>query len=105
MRAGKLRHFTTIEAPTSGQDKYGEPIEAWGTFLQVWASREDLAGREFFAAQQTGTEVTTRFRMRYQFGITPTMRINADGVLYDIQSVQDPDGKRRETIVMAKRRD
>lgn len=103
MEAGKLRHLITIEEPTESQNEYGEPVESWATFAQLWASRGDLAGREYFAAQQTQAEVTTRFRLRYVDGITAKMRVSSDGVLYQINSVQDPDGRRRELIIMAER--
>jgi SPP1 family predicted phage head-tail adaptor len=102
MRAGKLRHRITIEAATVA-NVFGEEVETWTTFAEVWAAKEDLAGREFFAAQQTTAEVTTRFRLRYLDGVTPKMRINSDGVLYNIESVQDPDGRRVELILMTVR--
>jgi SPP1 family predicted phage head-tail adaptor len=104
MNPGELRHRITIEAPTDTQNEYGEPVQGWQPIATVWAAKQDLAGREFVAAQQTQAEVTTRFRLRYRDGITAKMRIRtADGTLYNVASVQDPDGYRRETIIMAKR--
>ncbi|HEX7119399.1 MAG TPA: phage head closure protein [Longimicrobiales bacterium] len=104
MLAGRLRHRITIEHPVSAQNEYGEPVEDWATFAEAWASREDLAGREYFAAKQTLSEVTTRFRLRYIEGISPKMRILSDGLAYKIVSPpQDPEGRRRELIIMAKR--
>ena len=103
MRAGKLRHRITIEAPTAVQDQYGEPVEGWTPFVSVMASREDLAGREWFAAQQTQSEVTTRFVLRYVAGVTTTMRVALDGVVYNIVSAADPDGKRRTLILTTAR--
>lgn len=103
MRAGELRHRITIEAPTPVQDEYGEPVQGWAPFAEVWASREDLTGREAFLAQQVKAEVTTRFTMRHAEGVTANMRIRSDDVLYNIHSVQDPEGRRRTLVLMAGR--
>lgn len=103
MRAGKLRHRIRIEAPGTVQDKYGEPVEGWTTFAEVWASREDLTGREAFAAQQVNAEVTTRFGLRFLPGMTANMRVQCEGIGYDLQSVADPDGRGRELVLYAVR--
>jgi SPP1 family predicted phage head-tail adaptor len=103
MRAGELRHRITIEHATEVQDEYGEPLKVWAPFVEAWASREDLTGREAFQAQQVRAELTTRFGMRYVDGITAKMRVNAGGVLYDIASVADPEGRGRTLIIMAER--
>lgn len=103
MEAGKLRHLITIEAPTEAQDKYGEPVQGWTQVAEVWASREDLSGREWFAAQQVQADVTTRFRIRYRDGIRATMRVTSDGVTYNILSAADPDGKSRTLVLLAAR--
>lgn len=103
MEAGKLRHRIMIEAPTGAQNEFGEPVEGWSLFASVWASREDLTGREAFLAQQAKSEVTSRFRVRYLDGVTGSMRISSDGVLYNIESVQDVDGRRRSLVLLAKR--
>jgi SPP1 family predicted phage head-tail adaptor len=105
MRAGKLRHRITIEAPTASQDEYGEPIPTWAPLFTVWAAREDLAGREYFAAAQIQSEVTTKFRIRHRDGITAKMRVNDGGRLYDIAAVQDPEGRGRELILLCVRRE
>ena len=103
MRAGELRHRITIEAPMATQNAFGEPIEGWTTVADVWASREDLSGREAFLAMQTMAEVTTRFRMRYRDGVNATMRILSDGSIYRVTSVADPDGTRRSLVILTAR--
>jgi SPP1 family predicted phage head-tail adaptor len=103
VEAGKLRHRVTIEAPSEGQDAYGEPASTWTPVTQVWASREDLTGREAYAAQQVRAEVTTRFGMRFRDGITAKMRLLSDGIAYNVASVADPDGRKRTLVVMAAR--
>lgn len=102
MRAGKLRYRVSIMEPVETQNEYGEAITTWNALAVVWASKEDLAGREYFAAQQTESEVTTRFRMRYHAGLTSKMRLTLSGTDYDIQSIADPDGRTRELVIMAR---
>lgn len=102
MRIGKLRHRVTIEEPLRTQNEYGEPVTIWLPVYTTYAAKEDLAGREYFAGQTTKSEVTTRFRIRYKDGLHSTMRVYHDGEHYDIQAVQDPDGYRRELILMTK---
>lgn len=53
---------------------------------KVWAEVSPLRGREFFAAAQAQSEITTRFRIRYRTGIDETMRITWRGVFYDIKA-------------------
>jgi SPP1 family predicted phage head-tail adaptor len=103
MRAGRLRHRISFEVPEEIRNEYGEAERFWVPILTTSASREDLAGREYFAAEQMQSEVTTRFRIRWRSGILPTMRIVSEGVVYDVRSVQDPDGRKRELIIMARR--
>jgi SPP1 family predicted phage head-tail adaptor len=102
MKAGMLRHLIKIEAPTT-QNVKGEMIPTWGTFAEAYAAREDLAGRELFLSQQVQAEVTTRFRIRYLEGVSAKMRINDAGTIYNIKSVQDPEGRRRFLTILATR--
>lgn len=104
MRAGSLRHRIVIEVATATRDATGEPIETWSTFAEVYASRVDLAGREGFLAQQVKATVSTKFRVRPVDGLKAKMRIRSDGEVYDIESIQDPDGRGRELIILTSRR-
>jgi SPP1 family predicted phage head-tail adaptor len=49
------------------------------------------------------SSVTTRFKIRWLAGLDSTMRIISDNVIYDIDAALDPDGKRLELHIMAKR--
>jgi SPP1 family predicted phage head-tail adaptor len=103
MQSGKLRHLVTLEQRTTAPNEFGEPVESWSTYRTVRASREDIAGREWFAAQQTQSEVTTRFELRYMDGVTTAMRVMAAGVPYNIVSVADPEGRRRKLVLLTTR--
>lgn len=102
MKAGDLRRRVEIGRLVTQDDGYGGTMTVWQTFATVWAEIQDLTGREYWAAQQVQSLVTTRVRIRYLAGLTPAMQIKADGKTYAITSIQDPDGKHRELILMAK---
>ncbi|MBV2207427.1 MAG: phage head closure protein [Pseudomonas sp.] len=93
MRAGKLRHKVTIQAPGLTQDPVsGEMVAGWSDFASVWASVEPLSARDFIAAQANQSEITARIVIRYREGILPTMRILHRGKVYAIQGAL-PDAK------------
>jgi len=103
MQAGKLRHRVTIQQKSVTQNSYGEEIVTWAELATVWASVEDLSGREFYEARQVpAAEVTTRVRIRYRSDVEPTMRIVHGGRTLEIVFVLDPEGRRRETVLMCR---
>ena len=61
---------------------------------------EPLSGRELFAAQQVNAETTTRITIRYVSGITAAMRIVHEDVVYNIQSIIDPEMRHAWLIMM-----
>lgn len=85
MRAGKLRHKVTIQAPGQTQDPVtGEMLAGWVDFASCWASVEPLSAREFIAAQAGQSEITARIVIRYRPGVLSTMRILHRGKVYNI---------------------
>jgi len=106
IRAGNLRHKVTVQQLVAGspqQKASGEPDETWTTVATVWASIEPLRGREVLTAQQFGSEVKVRIRMRYctlVADITAAMRVVYDGKYYGIVAVIDPMLKHREIELM-----
>jgi SPP1 family predicted phage head-tail adaptor len=96
MKSGKLRHRIIIEQATLGRSATGEVTKTWATFATLWSERRDGKSREFLAAQAVQSEVHTLFVTRYFAGVTNLMRVNFEGVLYDIHAVTDPDDRKRE---------
>jgi len=93
MRAGKLRHKVTIQAPGLTQDPdSGDMVPGWTDFAFVWASIEQLSARDFIAAQANQSEITARIVIRYREGILPTMRILHRSKVYAIEGAL-PDAK------------
>lgn len=104
MRAGELRHLVDIQDNKPIQSSSGAPKENWEDFAtNIWASVEDLAGREFLAAQQMNAEVTTRVKIRYMVGIKSSMRVVfGTRKLKLVSPPQDPDGRKKELLLMCK---
>ena len=107
MRAGRLRHRITIQAPGLTQDpETGEMLQGWETVWErVPASVEPLSARDLIAAQAGQSEASGRMVIRYRAGVLPTMRILHRGDIYNIQGqpMQDPvSGLEYLTILVAK---
>ena len=96
MRAGDLRRRVTIQQKSVTRDTYGAEVVSWTDVATVWASVEDLSGRELYDAERITTEVTTRIRMRYRAGITTDMRAVYGARTFNIRAVLDPEGRKRE---------
>ena len=89
-KAGLLRHRVTIQNFTSTQDPVtGEVLpSAWTDWATaVAAAIEPLSGREFIAAQQVSSELTTRITIRARAGVVPVMRIVHGTTVYDIKGI------------------
>lgn len=87
MNPGELRYritfleYETIKDDEGIQKKEWVPMEPVSTF---WASRTNLHGREFFAAQQAQSKATVKFRTRYIKGIKNDMRIKHGTEIFNI---------------------
>lgn len=107
MRAGRLRHVVTLERQSATKDSFGEVVDTWTTLgpPTVRAAKQPLNGKEYFAAGGENSEVTTRFRMRYQTAIADlnnSDRLVHGSDIYDIESVINQDGRNIELIIMCK---
>ena len=66
MNPGELNHYLKIkEYANSGTDDDGFPIKGWEHLTNVWASKQGLIGRAFYAAQAVQSENDVTFRIRY----------------------------------------
>lgn len=87
MNPGDLRHRITFLKYTTVKDEEGilakkwVPIEPVSTF---WASRQNLHGTEFFAAQQAQSKAAVKFKTRYIKGIANDMRIQHGQEIFNI---------------------
>lgn len=104
--AYKLRHRIDVQDYLSTLDEdTGLMTEGWTSIVPdgsplIPAEIVPLSGREFVAAQAIQAGVTTRITVRWQDGITSSMRVLHDGLTYDIKAVlPDPTLRRHITLM------
>jgi SPP1 family predicted phage head-tail adaptor len=107
LSAGDLRHRVTIRnAPTDAtRNGYGERTATGTTLATVWASMEDVSGREGVDAGRETPIIYTRIVIRWRNDVRPDMTVTHDetGDEYRVNSVMDTDGTRRKLILMCVR--
>lgn len=103
MKAGLLRWPITIEQKTNVQDpNTGEMTPTWSTFVTTRADMQPVARRgsrsawEAVVAQQIKASSVILFDIRYIAGIDETMRVRANGKVYDIKTIINVDSRNRE---------
>lgn len=94
-RIGNLRERVTIQTLETSRDGFGGIVETWETMTTVWASVQNITGREVLAAQQTNAEISHRVTMRYLDNVVPTMRLLWGTRILDINAALDADGRGR----------
>lgn len=96
MRAGRLRHYITIQTVTITND-----VESWAdTHANVPASIEPLRGREFWESQTVSAETAYRVTIRYRSGVLPTMRVKWGTRIFRINAVLNIEERNRELHLM-----
>lgn len=103
---GKMRHRITFQAFAGNQDDYGDPLQAddanWEDVATVWASIDPISGREFYAAEQSQSEVSHKVRCRYRSDLTTAMRIKYGKRKFDIISIIDWEERHESLLIMCK---
>jgi SPP1 family predicted phage head-tail adaptor len=83
-RSAVLKHQVLTKNTTTGEDEVSYSI-----YATVWAGKRDLRGREFFAAQQVNSDITTIWQIRYRTDVVPSDQIVVDDVSYNISSIAE----------------
>lgn len=100
IQAGKLRHRLTLEEPAETVSA-GEATVPWPTRAEVWGAMEGLTGTNRGGVT---AEVEYRIRIRYRSDITPRWRVGLKGTdrKFGLLSVIDPEGRKRELVLLAR---
>jgi len=85
--SGLMRERVTIQAPSEQQNQFGEATVTWSDSATVWASVQGLSAREYLAAQQVGSIITHKIRIRFFPGLTHSHRLVWRGRIMEIASV------------------
>jgi SPP1 family predicted phage head-tail adaptor len=82
MRA--YRHPLTIQLNTPTRSTRGAEVDSWTTLASVLGDVSPLGSREFYAAQQTNSEIVYEVRLHYRPDVTSGMRILWNGQTLEI---------------------
>jgi len=108
MRAGPLDRRIVIERATITPDEFNAPVEKWSTLASVAAAKADIKDGERLRAGAVGSEITTRFQIRYSStvaDVSPRDRIQFAGRTYDIVAVKEMGSRDGIEITAAARND
>ncbi|MGV6989651.1 phage head closure protein [Testudinibacter sp. P80/BLE/0925] len=104
MQIGKLRHRITLQQQISTLNSYGSAITDWEDVATVWAEIKPLSGREYFAAEQVQSEITTQIWLRYRPDIQPTMRVKWGDRTFEVVSAINHNERNTALQLMCKER-
>jgi SPP1 family predicted phage head-tail adaptor len=108
--AQELDRRITIQRFTTTTNEFNDPVEAWATFISVWARRRDgsdVVKTEILGAEQVGAYLLTHFTIRSSAQaktVTPADQINYDGHIWNIKGTKEAaDGRNRFIEITAVR--
>jgi len=110
MRTGPLNKRVIIQRRIESQNEFKETVISYADWQPVWAAIEPASGREYIAAQQISSDVSTKIRIRHLEGVTRKMRVSYERVagsptvtvLYEIDNVLRINEGRREMWLMCR---
>lgn len=102
MKIGDLRHRITLQKYIETTDDEGFSTQQWQDIATVWASVENLFGREYWQAAAIQAENTVKFTIRYRKDISSDMRIIFQGQQYEIISLDNIKYKNEYIEIKAK---
>lgn len=85
--AGRLNKKITFLKLEYSTDKMGQSVPEWKKLKKVWATVKAVRGGEYYEAQKLRPELTYKITTRFHKGITPEMRIEYKGRIFEIKTV------------------
>lgn len=104
-KIGKYRHRATITNPASDttRDAFGRRKGSGTTVATVWAEKQDWAGDETTENGRETASVLTKWKIRYRTDVAAKMVLTCNSITYDILSVMDFDGTKRELLLTTRK--
>ena len=103
---GKMRHRITFQRFSGTLDDFGDPLQTdddnWADVATTWAAIDPISGREFYAAEQSQSEVSHKIRCRYRTGLDTAMRITYGKRRFKIISLIDWEERHESLLLMCK---
>ena len=104
INAGKYRHQIVIRNPATDTSRDFGGRKGTGTVVAtVFASKEDWTGSELDESGRQTAIVTTRWKTRYRTDVLPKMQVVLGADVYNILSVLDFDGTKRELTIESRK--
>jgi SPP1 family predicted phage head-tail adaptor len=101
MRSGLLRHKIIFQTATDTSDGMGGFTQSWSDTYTCFAAIWPLRSNERLEAMKMESKITHKIRMRYQPGITSSMRIKFGSRYFQISAPINPDERNRELEILA----
>jgi SPP1 family predicted phage head-tail adaptor len=103
MMPNKKRYRITVQQPIETQDATGQPTIVWDTFKENEpAEYTPMGGVEVMRGRQLEANTKAIFRVNFNKGYTPQMRVVFDGEVFGITHVNQVGGMRRELELLVK---
>lgn len=99
MRIGVLKHQVHFMRNLNVKNDYGEQLDTWELIRTVYAAKDPILGKEFFAADTIQSNVAVKFRCRYFDGVTNDMQIWHGTERYHIESAVNVKSMGREWVL------
>lgn len=103
MRAGSLRNTISIENFVSIKNSFGEKQNTWINFQTLKCSIESLKESDTIGSDKQLSIGVVKFRIRYLVGIDLSMRLKFNDTYYEIIDIENPYGRNKELIILAKK--
>lgn len=105
INAGKYRHRVTISAAAGDatRDSFGRRKGSGSTVATVWAEKQDWSGDENKENGRETASVVTKWRTRYRTDVQSEMTLTHGSDVYDVLSVMDFDGMKREIVLTCRK--
>ncbi|MGV6871732.1 head-tail adaptor protein [Pseudochelatococcus sp. B33] len=100
--AARRQRFA-LERPIEEKDGAGGVIRRFACMAWVWGSIAAIGTASAARDVQERPELAQRYRivMRWRAGLDGTSRLRLGGRVFAVLSATDPDGRRRELVVVA----
>lgn len=104
--AGLMRDRITVQQYNKAVDAHGDVRddldENWESVCTVYAQISPISGREFYAAEQSRSEVSHKIRCRWFPGLKTEQRLVYRGRIFEIVSVIDWNNRHESYLILVK---
>lgn len=106
VRSGKLRHYVTLEQPSNVQSVDGSMNKVWSPVGNLYIGFQQTGGGQFSQGKQEHERgVYTTRPIHYDSRVKADMRIRLGERVFNIESVNDFDGRGGEmTLTLVEER-